>query len=52
VVRVGKPTENSEAFYLERVAIGFFSKPVDCDALVDLIGSVSNTLPEEFNAAS
>jgi len=25
---------------------------VDCDALVDLIGSVSNTLPEEFNAAS
>ena len=40
VIITGKPSANSEAFYLERGAIGFFRKPVDCDALVDLIGSV------------
>jgi FixJ family two-component response regulator len=37
VIITGKPSENSEAFYLARGAIGFFRKPVDCDALVDLI---------------
>jgi len=40
VIITGKPSENSETFYRERGAIGFFRKPVDCDALVDLIGSV------------
>jgi FixJ family two-component response regulator len=40
VIITGKPSDNSETFYLERGAIGFFRKPVDCDALVDLIGSV------------
>jgi FixJ family two-component response regulator len=40
VIITGKPSENSEAFYLERGAIGFFRKPVDGDALVDLIRSV------------
>jgi FixJ family two-component response regulator len=40
VIITGKPSENSETFYLEKGAIGFFRKPVDCDALVDLIGSV------------
>jgi len=40
VIITGKPSEHSEAFYRERGAIGFFRKPVDCDALVDLIGSV------------
>jgi FixJ family two-component response regulator len=38
VIITGKPFENTEAFYLERGAIGFFRKPVDCEALVDLIG--------------
>lgn len=42
VLITGKPSENSESFYLEKGAIGFFRKPVDCDALVDLIGSVCN----------
>jgi FixJ family two-component response regulator len=37
VIMTGKPSENTEAFYLERGAIGFFRKPVDGDALVDLI---------------
>jgi FixJ family two-component response regulator len=40
VIITGKPSENSEAFYLERGASGFFRKPVDCDALADLIGAV------------
>jgi FixJ family two-component response regulator len=40
VIITGKPSENSEAFYLERGAAGFFRKPVDGDALVDLLGSV------------
>ena len=38
VIITGKPSDNSEAFYLQRGAIGFLRKPVDCDALVDLIG--------------
>jgi FixJ family two-component response regulator len=42
VLITGKPSENSENFYLEKGAVGFFRKPVDCDALVDLIGSVCN----------
>lgn len=40
VIITGQPSENSEAFYLERGAIGFFRKPVDVDALVDIIKSV------------
>jgi FixJ family two-component response regulator len=38
VIITGKPSENSETFYLERGAVGFFRKPVDSDALIDLIG--------------
>jgi FixJ family two-component response regulator len=41
VIITGKPSENSEAFYLERGAIGFFRKPVDGDTLVDLLKSVA-----------
>lgn len=40
VIITGKPSENSESFYLERGAIGFFRKPVDGDALVDLLKGV------------
>jgi len=40
VIITGKPYENSETFYLERGAVGFFRKPVDGDALVDLLRSV------------
>jgi FixJ family two-component response regulator len=42
VIITGKPSEHSEAFYLERGAVGFFRKPVDCDALAGLIGAVCN----------
>lgn len=37
VIITGKPSENTEAFFLERGVIGFFRKPLDCDALVGLI---------------
>ncbi len=40
IIITGKPSERSEAFYLERGAVGFFRKPVDGEALVELIDSV------------
>jgi FixJ family two-component response regulator len=40
IIITGKPSAQSEAFYLENGAVGFFRKPVDGDALVQLIGSV------------
>ena len=40
IIITGKSSERSESFYLERGAIGFFRKPVDGDALLDLINSV------------
>jgi FixJ family two-component response regulator len=39
IIITGKPSQRSEAFYLERGALGFFRKPVDGDALVELIDS-------------
>src|SRR5271154_2057832 len=40
VIITGKPSEKSESFYLEKGAVGFFRKPVDGDALVDLLKGV------------
>ena len=40
VIITGKPSENSESFYLEKGAVGFFRKPVDGDALVNLLREV------------
>jgi FixJ family two-component response regulator len=40
IIITGKPSARSEAFYMERGAVGFLRKPVDGDALVELIGSV------------
>jgi FixJ family two-component response regulator len=40
IIITGKPSARSEEFYLESGAVGFFRKPVDGDALVELIGSV------------
>jgi FixJ family two-component response regulator len=40
IIITGKPSVRSETFYLESGAVGFFRKPVDGDALVELIGSV------------
>jgi FixJ family two-component response regulator len=40
IIITGKPSAQSDAFYLECGAVGFFRKPVDGDALVELIGSV------------
>ena len=40
IIITGKRSERSETFYLERGAVGFFRKPVDGEALVELIGAV------------
>ena len=40
IIITGKPSEKSESFYLEKGAVGFFRKPVDGDALVDLLKKV------------
>jgi FixJ family two-component response regulator len=40
VIITGKPSKDSESFYLEKGAVGFFRKPVDGDALVDLLKGV------------
>lgn len=40
VIITGKSLANSESFYFERGAVGFFRKPVDGDALVDLLKRV------------
>ena len=40
VIITGKSSEKSESFYLERGAVGFFRKPIDGDALVDLLSEV------------
>ena len=40
IIITGKPSTRPDAFYLERGAAGFFRKPVDGDALVELIDSV------------
>jgi len=40
IIITGKPSARSEEFYLGSGAVGFFRKPVDGDALVELIGSV------------
>src|ERR1700744_5309240 len=40
IIITGKPSARSEACYLANGAVGFFRKPVDGDALVELIGSV------------
>src|ERR1700761_1773247 len=45
VIITGKPSEKSESFYLEQGAVGFFRKPVDGDALVDLIKGVCKNPP-------
>jgi FixJ family two-component response regulator len=37
VIITGKPSEYSESFYIEKGAVGFFRKPVDGDALIDLL---------------
>ncbi|WP_353062589.1 response regulator [Tunturibacter psychrotolerans] len=40
IVITGKPSEKSELFYLEKGAVGFFRKPVDGDALINLLKGV------------
>jgi DNA-binding NtrC family response regulator len=36
----GKPGQDTEAYFLQRGALGFFRNPVDGDALLDLLDSI------------
>jgi FixJ family two-component response regulator len=47
VIITGKASENSESFYLEKGAVGFFRKPVDGDALVNLLEEVCQNSTSE-----
>jgi FixJ family two-component response regulator len=40
IIITGKLAERSENFYLENEAVGFFRKPVDGNAVLDLPGSL------------
>lgn len=41
IIITGKPGEHTEGYYLRRGALGFFRKPVDGDALLDLLDSIA-----------
>jgi FixJ family two-component response regulator len=41
IIITGKPGEHTEHYYLQKGALGFFRKPVDGDALLDLLDSIA-----------
>ena len=40
IIITGKPSDNSETFYLDKGANGLFRKPIDGDALLTLINNL------------
>ncbi|MFM0034878.1 response regulator [Paraburkholderia strydomiana] len=40
IIITGKPGEHTESYYLQKGAAGFFRKPVDGDALLDLLDRI------------
>ncbi len=41
ILITGNPSGHTEDYYLQRGALGFFRKPVDGDALLDLLDSIA-----------
>jgi FixJ family two-component response regulator len=41
IIITGKPSEHTDDYYLQRGALGFFRKPVDGDALLDLLDNIA-----------
>jgi FixJ family two-component response regulator len=41
VIITGKPSEHSDDYYIDKGASGFFRKPLDGDALLDLLDKVA-----------
>ena len=41
IIITGRPSEHTEDYYLQRGALGFFRKPVDGYALLDLLDSIA-----------
>jgi FixJ family two-component response regulator len=40
IIITGKPSDHTQGYYLQKSALGFFRKPVDGDALLDLLDSI------------
>lgn len=49
ILITGKPSVRSDAFYLEQGATGFFRKPVDGEALMELIRFICNKTKADAN---
>lgn len=47
IVITGKPSGRSEDFYLEKGAAGFFRKPVNGDALLELVNTVCADISQD-----
>ncbi|CAB3725361.1 Transcriptional regulatory protein TdiR [Paraburkholderia sediminicola] len=41
IIITGKPSQHTEDYYLRRGALGFFRKPVDGNALLDMLDSIA-----------
>lgn len=41
IIITGKPGVHTEDYYLQRGALGFFTKPIDGEALLDLLNSIA-----------
>jgi FixJ family two-component response regulator len=41
IIITGKPSEQTQDYYLRRGALGFFRKPIDGDALLELLDSIN-----------
>src|ERR1700754_4648319 len=41
IIITGRPGGHTEDFYLQRGALGFFRKPIDGDALLNLLDSIA-----------
>ena|ERR1700744_713811 len=40
IIITGKPGDHTESYYLQRGALGFFCKPIDGDALLNLLDRI------------
>ena len=41
IIITGKPSDHTQGYYLQKSALGFFRKPVDGDALLDLLDGIA-----------
>ena len=41
IIITGRPSEHTDDYYLQRGAVGFFRKPIDGEALLDLLDCIA-----------